>query len=257
MIRIFTGALVALLFACSSTPTYNPTVFPYDLDEEQLAKSEIRTVIIATVNLGNPSRNYLREHEARVDKLVEAYLEENGFNVLPSRLFEQQWKTSARAYGNIYDPSTGEVNRKSFALALVNVRDELQKKHDLDAFIFTDVIEQKVAFSGGLNHIARWHGVSRKPTLQGPGEGVSAGFDWSREADAASLWISVYDVELQRVFTSIGGMDMTQAIDTRSSSGRFVRRRSILENENNIREGIALAFHPFIEMEKYPGKPQG
>ena len=50
---------------------------------------------------------------------------------------------------------------------------------------------------------------------------MSAGFDWSREADAASLWISVYDVELQRVFTSIGGMDMTQAIDTRSSRGRL------------------------------------
>ena len=123
--------------------------------------------------------------------------------------------------------------------------------------IFTDIIEQQVAFSAGLNHIARWHGVARKPTLQGPGDGVSADFDWSRPLDAASLWVSVYDMDLQRVFTSIGGMDTTQAIDTRSSSGRYVRRRSMLESEGYIREGIELAFHPFVEMEKYPGNPEG
>jgi hypothetical protein len=34
-----------------------------------------------------------------------------------------------------------------------------------------------------------------------------------------------------------------------------VRRREILENEANINEGIALAFHPFIQNENWPGNP--
>jgi hypothetical protein len=50
-------------------------------------------------------------------------------------------------------------------------------------------------------------------------------------------------------------MDATEAIDTRSSADRFIRRRSILENDNYVMEGIELAFHPFIVMENWPGKP--
>ena len=116
-------------------------------------------------------------------------------------------------------------------------------------------LEQDVSFSGGLKHLARWYGVSRKPTLQGPGEGVSAGFDWNKPAKAASLWVSIYNMELKRLFISRGGLDATEAIDSRSSSGRFIRRRNMLENEDHIREGIELAFHPFIEMVAWPGNP--
>ena len=62
-------------------------------------------------------------------------------------------------------------------------------------------------------------------------------------------------MELQRVFVSRGGMDATDAIDTRSSGDRYVRRRNILENRDNVNEGIALALHPFIVMEDWPGNP--
>jgi hypothetical protein len=253
MSRILCTILVAMVTACSSTPTENNTVFPYEIDEEKLAEQSIKRVVIAHVNVGRPSRKYLQPHEARIDRMVAEYLEENDIEVLPSRTFEQLWKTALQIYGDVYDPSTGEVNRKTFALALINVRDELRKSEDLDAIIFTDVLEQEEAFSGGLQHIARWHGVARKPSLQGPGDGVSADFNWNAPVKVASLWVSVYDMDLHRVFTSIGGLDTTQAIDTRSSSGRFVRRRTLLENKSHLREGIELAFHPFIEMEKYPG----
>ena len=131
----------------------------------------------------------------------------------------------------------------------------MKEETQLDAFVFTDLVELEVPFSGGLKHIARWDGVSRKPSLQGPGDGVSADFDWNMQAAVASLQVSIYDIELQRLFASRGGIDATDAIDTRSSTGRYIRRRNILENENNIKEGVQLAFHPFIEMEKWPGNP--
>ena len=41
-------------------------------------------------------------------------------------------------------------------------------------------------------------------------------------------------MELQHLFTGIGGLDTTDAIDTRCGSDHFVRRR-ILENEGHIR----------------------
>ena len=248
------GGLATLLLACSSTPTYNPTVFPYEIDQARVDQDDIRTVVIAHVNLGLPSRNYLEKEAPRIDAAVSAYLKENGFKVLPQRDFEQRWNAAVRAYGNPVDPTSGKVNMKTFSQIMTSVRDEMRGT-GLDAFIFTDLVELQTAFSGGLQHVARWDGVTRKPSLQGPGDGVSADFDWAMLVDVASLQVSIYDMELKRVFASRGGIDATQAIDSRSSKGRYIRRREILENETFIQEGIELAFYPFIKSENWPGKP--
>jgi hypothetical protein len=249
------ACVAALLLACSSTPTYNPTTFPYELNEERLAAGAIRTVVIPHVNLGAPSRNYLEKEAPRIDGYVSTYLKENGFKVVPQRVFEQHWNTAARIYGDPVDPTTGKVNMKSFSQIMQDIRDEMRRDNNLDAFVFTDLVELEVPFSGGLKHLARWDGVTRKPSLQGPGDGVSADFDWNMQAAVASLQVTVFDVELQRVFVSRGGLDATDAIDTRSSEGRYVRRRSILENKDFVMEGIRLAFHPLVEYEDWPGNP--
>lgn len=246
--------LSALLVACSSTPSYNPTTFPYQLDQAKLDAHPIKTVVIAHVNLGGQSRNYLEKEAPRIDADVANYLKEHGFKVVPQREFEQHWNTAVRAFGNPVDPTSGKLNRKTFALIMHQVRDEMASANKLDAFIFTDLLEFEVSFSGGLKHVARWDGVSRTPTMQGPGEGVSTEFDWNTLAAVVSLQVSIYNMDLEPVFSSRGGLDATDAIDSRSSTGRYVRRRSILENETFVMEGIRLAFHPFIEMEDWPGK---
>ena len=249
---LVTGLLLA---ACVGTPTYNPTTFPYNLNEEKFAAADIKTVVIPHVNLGTPSRNYLEKEAPRIDGFVSAYLKENGYKVIKQREFKQLWSNAVRAYGDPVDPTTGKINMKTFAQIMTSIRDDMVDKFGLDAFVFTDLVELEVAFSGGLKHLARWDGVTRKPPLQGPGSGVTADFDWNRPAAVASLQVSVFDTELERLFISRGGIDATEAIDTRSSSGGFTRRRSLLENENFIMEGIQLAFHPIIEMPGWPGNP--
>lgn len=252
---ILLSGLALLLNACSSTPSYNPTTFPFEVDEERMAAADIKTVVIPHVNLGSPSRSYLEKEAPRIDGMISTYLKENGYKVLPQREFKQHWNTAVRAFGNPIDPTSGKVNMKTFSQIMQSVRDQLTEDHDLDAFVFTDLIEFDVPFSGGLKHLARWDGVARKPSLQGPGDGVSSDFDWNAPASVASLQISIYDANLQRLFASRGGLDTTEAIDTRSSSGSFTRRRNILENETFVKEGIQLAFHPFIVMKGWPGNP--
>ncbi len=249
------AGLLLLLNACSSTPSYNPTTFPFEVDEERMAAADIKTVVIPHINLGSPSRSYLEQEAPRIDGMISTYLKENGYKVIPQREFKQHWNTAVRAFGNPIDPTSGKVNMKTFSQIMQSVRDQLSENNDLDAFVFTDLIEFDVPFSGGLKHLARWDGVSRKPSLQGPGDGVSSDFDWNAPASVASLQISIYDVNLQRLFASRGGLDTTEAIDTRSSSGSFTRRRNILENETFVSEGIQLAFHPFIVMKGWPGNP--
>ncbi|PLW67307.1 hypothetical protein [Pseudohalioglobus lutimaris] len=253
--RLLLLSLAVIVASCASTGGYNPTTFPYEIDEEKLAEKTLRTVVIPHVNLGAPSRNYLQKESPRIDAFVSSYLKANDYKVIDQREFKQLWNNATRAYGDPVDPTTGRVNMKTFSQIMQSVRDEMVKKHKLDAFVFTDLIELEVPFSGGLKHLARWDGVSRKPPLQGPGSGVSADFDWNTPAAVASLQVSIFNTDLQRVFFSRGGIDATDAIDTRSSSGGFTRRRSMLENENFIMEGVELAFHPLINMKNWPGNP--
>lgn len=252
---LLSALFVAVLTACAGTPTYNPTVYEFQIDEEALAKKPVRTVVIPHINLGAPSRNYLDDEAPRIDARLASYLKDNGYIVLPQRDFKQHWSTAVRAYGDPVDPTTGRVNMKTFAQIMQSVRDRFKETSDLDAFVFTDLLELDVPFSGGLKHIARWHGVARRPSMQGPGSSVSAGFDWSMPAAVASLQVSIFDTELKRVFISVGGMDATDAIDARSSEGRYTRRRNMLENKTFVDEGISIALHPFIVSEDWPGNP--
>ena len=254
--KFFRGiALLLLLSACASQPTFNPTVFPFEIEQDRLSENPVTTVVIPHVNLGSPSRNYLEEAAPRVDARLSAYLRDNGIKVLPQREFRQYWSTAVRAFGDPVDPTSGRVNMKTFSEIMQSVRDRYAEKDELDAFLFTDLVELDVPFNIGMKHVGRWDGVSRRPSLQGPGTGVSADFDWSRSFAVASVQVTVFDMELQRLFVSRGGLDSTEAIDSRSSSGRFVRRRNILESEAFIDEGVALALHPFVPMKKYPGNP--
>ena len=124
-------AAAALLSACAAAPTYNPTTFPYEMDEERLATTPIKTVVIPHVNLGMPSRNYLEKEAARIDGMVSTYLKNNGFKVVPQREFQQHWNTAVRAFGDPVDPTSGKVNMRTFAQIMQSVRDEMQKKHKL------------------------------------------------------------------------------------------------------------------------------
>jgi len=247
-------AVPTLLAGCASGGGYNPTTFPYEIQSERLAEHPIRTLVISHVNLGSPSRNYLEDAAPRVDARLARYLKEHGYEVISQREFSQHWNTAVRAFGDPVDPTTGRVNMKTLSQIMTSVRDRMVETTDVDAFLFTDLLEFDVPFNIGLNHLARWDGVSRRPALQGPGSGVSTSFDWSVPAAVASLQVSIYDTDLQRVFAGRGGLDATDAVDTRAADGGFTRRRSILENEENIDEGIALALHPFIEMKNWPGE---
>ena len=256
--RVMVAALaLAALVACSSSTVgggYNPTT-PTNVFEDQLFDQlDSNVVVIASVNLGGPSRNYLEKRESFVDSRVQEYLEDAGYEVRAQREFSQRWSNAVLIYGDPIDPTTGRVNQKSFIQIVQAVRDQLRDQTDIGSIVFTDIIEKDVYYEQGLNRVTRFDGVTRKPAVQGAGSGVTAEFDWSRSVAAATMRIAWFNMELDRIFSGEGGMDVTDAVDTRSGTA-FVRRRDVLENENHIDEGVAIAFHPIITMKKWPGNP--
>jgi len=253
-IVLISVSVTTFVSSCATTREYNPTTSPNELKADVLAKGPIKNVVIANVNIGSPSRNYVERSEAMIDGRVAAYLKSNGYNVLPQREFAQRWENAKLIYGDPVDPTTGRVNTKTFIQMIQAVRDEMLERTQVDAIMFTDLIEHDVVVGGGMNHVARFHGVTRKPPLKGAGDGVSADFDWGAAVAAISIQISIYDKDLDQLFVGIGGIDLSDAIDTRTGSG-WTRRKDVLENESFIDEGIQLALHPLIKMANWPGTP--
>ena len=162
--------MVAGLMGCSGSPTvgggYNATTPSNVFEQALLDQLDSKVVVIANVNLGAPSRNYLKKREAFVDTRVQEYLEDAGYEVRPQREFAQRWNNAILIYGDPIDPTTGRVNQKSFIQIVQAVRDQLREQTDIGSIIFTDIIEKDVYYEQGLNRVTRFDGVTRKPAVQ-------------------------------------------------------------------------------------------
>lgn len=253
MSRIILLVATVLLAACSSN-TYNPTAFPYLIDTKLLAEKPVKKLVIANVNFsGEPTRYQLRKPAGSVDAKVKAYLQEHGYQIEPSYLFENAWNQAVRTYGDLYDPTTGRVDANTWRAVMVTTANALKETTDIQAIVFTDLIEENATHNVGMDHLAQWAGVSRKPSTASAGSsGVSADFNWNQPVKVATLVVNIYSIDLKRLFSSRGGLDVLQVIDTKSTP-TYVRRKHPLENDSNVEEGIEIAFHPFIKMEDYPG----
>lgn len=242
-----------LISGCGSTASYNPTVFPYEIDKEKINARGIKKVIVAPTALSIPAPSHLKTGDRKTKALVREYLESKGYEVLPSYQFENAWKQASRTYGDVYDPSTGKVNSKSWRAAMYTVGEKLRAETDADAIVFADVFEHEVSHGAGLQHHARWYGVTRKPSLRGTG-GVPQDFNWAENIKAASLTITIFDIDLNRVFTSRAGIETLEEIDLKKSTPAFTRKKKLLKKNDLIEDAIALAFHPFIPVKNYPVK---
>lgn len=248
--------LFALVLTACSSSSVKPPTYAYKIQDGIRNNNDAKRLIIAHVNFGKPSRLYLQDYEQRVDGILKTYLKKQGYSFVSTALFEQAWQDAVRKRGNPFDQSTGKLNQATFQLVVADTIGEMKARNDVDYVVFTDLIEREVQFTSGISHVARWDGVSRKPPLQGPGDGIPAGFNWAASVDAVSLWVNIFSLDLALQFQSAGGIEVTQAIDMKASNPKFVRRRTLLSNKSNIEEGVKLALHPLVEMKGYPGNSE-
>ncbi|MGB1906093.1 MAG: hypothetical protein ACPHN3_02105 [Spongiibacter sp.] len=256
---LLTALLSLVLFTACSSVSYNPTVFDYFIAKDELKKTPVKKVIIASVNVtGEPTRSILRDSVPKIDGMVIDYLKSNGYEIAPQHLFNNAWQQALLNYGDFYDPTTGKVDTVGWQRVMATTFQSLQEHKDIDAVLFTDVIAHDVQHSSSMKHYARWYGVTREPATEGASSSVPIDFNWTQIIKGASLVITMYATDGRPLFASRGGMDTLHAIDTRKSQKGFVRRKKILSNSSRIEEGIELAFHPLIKMSGYPGpeKPE-
>lgn len=237
------------LAACAGTPGGDAagggTAYQATYDARLADKTQFGRLVIAPVNFGKPSRNYLAEHEARIDRMVAKRLEAAGYEVLPSQLFETAWKDGVRKWGEPYNPGTGRLNETVFQYVLSETVNALAAEGRVQAIVFTNLEEMQVYFSPSGNHQAHFLGVSRRPSSRG-GEGVPADFDWVQGVDAVGLYVNVFDLKLQRLFNGAGGIEVTEYLNLKPSTPRWTREKNVLDNQSFLEEGLDLALKPWL-----------
>jgi len=237
--------IAATLSACASGPIGGGTLFEAKLEPKLQDKTQYKNLIIATVNYGKPSRNYLEEYEPLIDGYVEAALVKAGYNILPSSLFASAWQDAVRKWGSPYDETTGRLNQ-AFNYAVAETIKALNESTEVDAIVFTNLMEQQVYFSPTGSHTTHFLGVTRKPSTKG-GDGITADFDWIQAVDAVGLYIWTLDAEdFSLLFNGAGGIEVTETLDLKPATPRWVRTKRVLDNETYIEEGLELALHPWI-----------
>ncbi len=247
-----TCLLLGVIAGCQSVSSTDST-FPYIFEQEIYDQAPIKQLLVADVNFGPPSKHYLREHSSKIDSTVIRMLESEGYEVIPNDAFRAAWRKAVRKYGHPYNPDTSQLNPAAFQRVMITTLAELREQGNVDAVVFTDLIERSVTFGASGKRDAHWDGVTRKVRLKGAARTMTEGFDWSQTVPAISLSVTIYRINGEHLFKSVGGLEVSREIDTRTGNGRFVRREKILRKSSYIEEGAALALHPFVEMARYPG----
>jgi hypothetical protein len=219
-----------------------------EYDQRLADKAQFGRLVMAHVNLGKPSRAYLAEHEAKIDELVAARLRAAGYQLQPTMEFEQAWREGVRKWGEPYNPTTGKLNLQALQYVLAEAVTWLAANTQAQGVVFTNLEEQQVYFSPSGNHMAYFMGVGRKPATRG-GEGITGDFNWVQGVDAVSINVKVLDLKLQQLFSGAGGIEVTETLDLKGSTPRWMRSKKILDNEDFIEEGINLALDPWIKPE--------
>lgn len=241
---------LVLVVGCSSntggtTEGAIATAVTAQYDQRLADKSQFGRLVIAHVNLGKPSRTYIAEHEARIDRLLEERLQQAGYEVLPTALFETAWREGLRKWGEPYNPGTGKLSIEILQLVLSETVSHLAANTNVQGIVFTNLEEQQVYFSPSGNHNAHFLGVTRKPASRG-GDGVPAGFDWIQGVDSVGIHVKVFDLKLAPLFNGAGGIEVTETLDLKGSTPRWMRSKKILDNEDFIDEGLNLATRPWL-----------
>lgn len=255
---ILTALVILSLSACGGAlKQKNDSAFPYQYNQQLATEKPIKRIILASSSFGRPPLVHLQKGDKRVKRYVKNYLENHGYQILPSYQFDNAWKQSVRTFGHPFDPSTGKIDSVTWQQVMINTAKTLRQQSNADAIVFADVIEHEAQHNTGIQHLARFNGVSRKPVLKRSGsDGVPIDFDWNQRVRAVSLSVRVFTMNLENILFNNAGIDMTQYIDTKRSTPAFARRKDILKNESYIEGAIEIAFHPLIPMKYYPGEEQ-
>jgi hypothetical protein len=208
-----------------------------------------RSLVVFPVNVVLSLPSELEPSSERADAAIRAYLvDAHGKEISTPRVLEARdlWMRSIREAA-----AAGEGSDFSDAVRIL--ARGLRESGPYDALVIPSLLYRPARMSG---YSVQWDGVSRRVPVNSPPQRVGSihvSTSFSGQMDAVSLHVLVYDVEGRELFESFGGLDLAHEVEVWGNPQRpsetgwdFVLRPDPLEDPALLREGIAIAFDPYL-----------
>jgi len=107
---------------------------------------------------------------------------------------------------------------------------------DAKLIVLPNVVMRSGEYVGG--RLVRWDGVKRREKIR----------MISGTTSVASLYVMIYERDGTRLFSAYGGLDLLFGASLQVK--KYELREDRLQDEENLREGVCISFHPFFGEEQ-------
>lgn len=233
---------LALLLGCSTDGSHNHLVTGNE------GAPGVESFLLLPMNVVISLVPEFEDAAALLEPEVAGFLREHGRLVQEISFGEarKEWVAAAK------EVTSGGMEL-SFDRNVAMFAERLRHSRDFDAMVMPAVIRRDIRVTGSFG---QWDGVSRRfPTRNAPRwkpgqSGGVVGQGFAGTFMGASLHVMVFTREGSRVFEGRGGLDFVQYADLSMAleEGRWEMRRrdDFLEDPEVVREGVRLAFTPYL-----------
>ncbi|MHA7836058.1 MAG: hypothetical protein ACX98W_01210 [bacterium] len=196
------------------------------------------SALVIPINQTVPIPAGLEKGEGAVSSILIEYLEEKGLEVTPLEPREYRRvlvQAAHRLEQEMLSGATGSVSATpTFSEVIPHLLARLEL--DVDLVVVPNMVLREAELVG--RGTARWDGVRRRK------RGALSFASLTGRENAASLQVVLYDREGARLFTGYGGLDLLFEINMQKRAQQLMESR--LEDPEDLREGVCVAFHPFF-----------
>jgi hypothetical protein len=217
---------------CAVSPDHE-----YQLSPGRAYTTEMRSALLVSLNQTEDVPGGLEKGEAATEQAIVSYLEARGLEL--ERVEVDAYRgiaaTAMRRARRAAMSGTGGTASETIRYSdlIPHLVQELAPTVDL--VVVPNMTIRIGQYGGGKS--LRWDGVRRRT----PGVGSMT---MTGTSTAASLYVAIFDTEGTRLFSGYGGLDVLFAINRQTERMDLIPDR--LEDLDNIREGVCIAFHPFF-----------
>lgn len=225
-------ALITIAGGCASNPPRNPFQIP-----ESQFRSQIETIALASVAVPADLER-ADEVRSQFEQLISEFLQEAGFEVIPSTESTQLWESMQTQLGGFYDPVTGKRDEAKFEAARKHTLGELRDRYGADAVLHPTISVVMAKFDD--TH-AYWCDASQ--AIKGGGTWFAealAGVSSSGSTPALCLGVVIEDTSGSDLYIDYGGIEVLERMSFTEGLQPVPREELFDEDERN-REAVALA----------------
>jgi len=250
-LRVATALTVLCAAGCITPPSH-----PYAIAPGYEGAASTKTFLLLPLNVMVDLPDELQRPAPHVSELMTAHLEARGKEVSSIGLYAARefWRAATR------DVEKSDDAERNFVAAAPPFAMQLQEQKAFDALVIPSLVYREARIVEG-SHSVIWDGVNREVEIVNETL-VHGSFHFTAypggEMPAVSLHVIVLDAQGHRIFESYGGLDLVHKFDLTGAAdheGRFHLpfRSNRLGDDAFLREGIGLAFEPFLPALPDPG----